>query len=313
MAERAGASLVYLDSLKDAALGLADDEVGARYNRARQTLLNRGIQLVELHHLVKRLPAVPTVGDVYGSAWLTAGAGSVILLNGQPGDPIVTFRHLKQPAQEIGPLVLSHDASTGTISVSSVTDPVALAKEAGDDGITARALAKVMFDSSTPSNAEVEKARRKLDRLTDEGSLNCICICIAGTTGGSAGGTATKWVVAWPPVHAAITCFAKPQLGRSRLFSIMKAFTYRSRAITGDHGRSRAITDILKPQVKRSRTVHGRRSQQPFTFPTAPLGAGERTKKERIGSEFRRPPGPAASHWAHCSPFRPSDPSGNQR
>jgi hypothetical protein len=192
MAERAGASVVYLDSLKDAALGLADDEVGARYNRARQTLLERGIQLVELHHLVKKLPAVPALSDVYGSAWLTAGAGSVILLNGQPGDPIVRFRHLKQPAEEIGPLMLSHDAGTGTISVSSLTDPVAVAKEAGDEGITAKGFAKAMFDSSNPTDAEVEKARRQLNRVTGEGSLKCI----PGKTGGSSGGTATKWVVA---------------------------------------------------------------------------------------------------------------------
>ena len=36
LAERAGASVVYLDSLKDAAVGLAEDAVGAGYNRARR-------------------------------------------------------------------------------------------------------------------------------------------------------------------------------------------------------------------------------------------------------------------------------------
>jgi hypothetical protein len=36
--------------------------------------------------------------------WLTSGAGSVILLNGQPGDPIVSLHHLKQPAAAVGPL-----------------------------------------------------------------------------------------------------------------------------------------------------------------------------------------------------------------
>ncbi len=39
LAEAAGAQTVYLDSVKDAAIGLSDDEVGAGYNRARQRLL----------------------------------------------------------------------------------------------------------------------------------------------------------------------------------------------------------------------------------------------------------------------------------
>lgn len=188
LAERAGASVVYLDSLKDAAVGLADDAVGAGYNRARQLLLNRHVQLAELHHTTKKPSG--GVADVYGSAWLTAGAGSVVLLSGQPGDPIVGFRHVKQPAEEIGPLVLSHDESTGTMSIRSSTDPVALAKEAGDKGITAKDLAVVMFDTTAPNRAEIEKARRQLNTCTANGNLRCI----PGTTGGSAGGTATSWV-----------------------------------------------------------------------------------------------------------------------
>jgi hypothetical protein len=45
----------------------------------------------------------PTPDDVYGSTWLTAGTGSVILLNGEPGDPIVIMHHLKKPVAEGGP------------------------------------------------------------------------------------------------------------------------------------------------------------------------------------------------------------------
>ena len=123
--------MVYLDSLKDAAVGLSDDVVGAGYNRARQILLSRGVELVELHHTVKRSSG--TVADVFGSVWLSSGTGSIIMLTGQPGDPIVGFRQIRQPAQEIGPLMLSHDESTGTISILSSTDPVELAVEAGDE------------------------------------------------------------------------------------------------------------------------------------------------------------------------------------
>jgi hypothetical protein len=190
LAERANASVVYLDSLKDAAVGLAEDAVGAGYNRARQILLSCGVELVELHHVTKKSSG--SADGVYGSVWLINGAGSVIMLTGQPGDPIVGFRHVKQPAHEIGPLTLSHDESTGTISILSSTDPVALAKEAGDEGITVKGLAMVMFDTDKPSRGEVEKARRQPDTLTNEGSLRCI----AGTSGGSKGGTPSRWVAA---------------------------------------------------------------------------------------------------------------------
>ena len=50
MAEHYDAGTVFVDSLKDAALGLSNDEVGAAWNRARQHLLNAGHQLCELHH-----------------------------------------------------------------------------------------------------------------------------------------------------------------------------------------------------------------------------------------------------------------------
>jgi replicative DNA helicase len=92
LADRYGAEVVYVDSLKDAALRLSADEVGAAYNRARQHLLQQGADLCELHHTVKRGPdgaAPKSIADIYGSAWLTNGCGSVILLSGEPGDPII--------------------------------------------------------------------------------------------------------------------------------------------------------------------------------------------------------------------------------
>jgi replicative DNA helicase len=62
LAKLAGADTVVVDSVKDAAIGLSNDEVGAAYNQARQHVLAAGIQMLELHHLVKRGPngAKPT-------------------------------------------------------------------------------------------------------------------------------------------------------------------------------------------------------------------------------------------------------------
>jgi hypothetical protein len=96
---------VIVDSLKDAAVGLSADEVGAGYNRARQNACAAGVQVLELHHLRKALTRIevehPTIDGVYGSTWITSGAGSVVLLNGKPGVAIVSFHHIKQPACEV--------------------------------------------------------------------------------------------------------------------------------------------------------------------------------------------------------------------
>ena len=65
-----------------------------------------------LHHERKAANGgkrVHTLDDVYGSTWLTSGLGSVFVLDGEPGDPTVELRHLKQPAEPIGPLTLRHD------------------------------------------------------------------------------------------------------------------------------------------------------------------------------------------------------------
>ena len=40
--------------IKDAALGLSDDDAGAGYNRARQQVLAANIELLELHYTVKQ-------------------------------------------------------------------------------------------------------------------------------------------------------------------------------------------------------------------------------------------------------------------
>ena len=174
LAHMAGADTVIIDSLKDAALGLTDDEVGAAYNRARQLALREGVQLIELHHLVKRgigggKPT--TLGDVYGSTWLTAGAGSVVLLWGTGGDPIVEWRHLKQPAEEVGPYRIIHDHVAGITDVWHGTDLLAIAAASGKRGLTVTAAAVAMFETVKPDRNQKEKARRRLDRLAADGHL----------------------------------------------------------------------------------------------------------------------------------------------
>lgn len=133
MAKHANASVVYVDSLKDMFLGVAEDRAAAAYQLARNTLIGSGRQLCELHHLNKR-------GDDYGSIWLNAGAGSVLKIAGKPGCVTATLTHEKQPANQIGPLTLTFDRPAGTVmaapktSRQSATEGPPVAAVDGDTG-----------------------------------------------------------------------------------------------------------------------------------------------------------------------------------
>lgn len=92
------ADTVVIDSLKDVALDLSKDEVGARLNFALQTAVAEQIQPIGLHHQRKATASNPKpkkLADVYGSIWITAGAGSVLLLWGEPASSAAA---LAQPA-----------------------------------------------------------------------------------------------------------------------------------------------------------------------------------------------------------------------
>jgi hypothetical protein len=167
LAEKAGADTVYLDSIKDAAIGLSEDEVGAGYNRARQQLLAHRRQLAEQHHTVKRGAGgkAPTnVADIYGSAWIANGTGSIILLAGEPGDPIVGFRHVRAPADEVGPWRLLHNQRAGLLTVEHHVSVSALAEACGGK-ITAKQAAAGIYETDDPSRAQIQKATRRLNDL----------------------------------------------------------------------------------------------------------------------------------------------------
>ncbi len=173
MCEAAGADTVIVDSLKDVAIGLSTDEVGAAYNRARQLAIQGGVEVAEMHHQKKAGSnggPPDTLADVYGSTWITSGAGSVILLWGEAGDPIVGFKHLKQPSDTVGPFKVLHDHETGRSAVADAVDLLMLARHF-PYGMTLQVAAQRLFDREKPTRAEIEKARRKLDRLVKDGHM----------------------------------------------------------------------------------------------------------------------------------------------
>ncbi len=174
MCEDAGASFVVVDSLKDAFLGLTDDEAAAAWNRARQTALAAGIDVCELHHTRKAgqgkgATDAPGVDSIYGSTWITSGCGSVVLLTGAPGDPIVGFHHVKQPMTPVGPFKLLHDQDEGRTSVWHAADLVGMARARGR--LSALDAAGALFETDKPTPANKESARRRLEALTRAGRL----------------------------------------------------------------------------------------------------------------------------------------------
>lgn len=186
LAEQAGATTVVIDSAKDAAIGLVDDEVGAGFNRAVQTALVRDIEILCCHHQRKGQGTAPrNLEDVYGSTWLIAGAGSVILLWGAAGDLIVDLQHLKQPAATIGPLKVEHDHHTGTSMRWRGFDLLSFMRNRRS-GVTALEVAKAATEKDSPNDNAVKKAKRSLERLILDGHAHRTDAALGGPGGSTA-------------------------------------------------------------------------------------------------------------------------------
>jgi replicative DNA helicase len=199
MAQTYDADMVFVDSLKDAAVGLSKDEVGAGYNRARQLALSEGVEVVELHHPRKagENGAKPDgINDMYGSTWIPSGAGSAVLLWGEAGDSLVEFYHRKQPMNTVGPFKIEHDAHSGVsaVQIDDRLDLVALARRCATTGVGAKDAAAVLHDTPNPNDRQTAQARRKLQDLEKKGLL---VVRDASTAGGR--GNATLWFPAAPP------------------------------------------------------------------------------------------------------------------
>ena len=177
-AKQHGADTVIIDSLKDVCHKLTDDEQASKTNAAIQELLASGIEACALHHQrkglagTKKTDKVPsTIDDVYGSTWLVAGMGSIVCVWGQPGDPIVELTHLKAPAEQVGPWTLHIDFDLGYTTVEDQANPLAIVGSA-PRGATVNLVARVMFKTDEPTRNETEKARRRLDKLVDQGLIH---------------------------------------------------------------------------------------------------------------------------------------------
>jgi len=165
---------VYIDSLKDAAIGLADDKVGASLNKAIQIAIAEGVQVCSLHHLRKtnaENKTAPGVNDFYGSIHIVNGSGSCILLWGNPGDELIEFYHRKQPAEVVGDgWKIQHNHAIGQSVIVGDFNILSYI-ESKDSGVSVREVAEQMFNTETPDANQRNKVRRKLETMVQRASL----------------------------------------------------------------------------------------------------------------------------------------------
>lgn len=189
LCQYADADTCIIDSLKDAAIPLSDDAVGAGWNRARQAAIVAGVELLELHHprkpMMQDANKPPELADLYGSRWIPAGIGSAIVLHGRAGEPYIRLYHRKAVVSLLGPWdVLLKENGEAVIS-DDRGDILKLIARFGKQGVTVAQFALMMYESD--GRNEVERARRMLERLFREGGIS--------RKGGSRGGDpAVYWV-----------------------------------------------------------------------------------------------------------------------
>jgi replicative DNA helicase len=184
----AGADTVVIDSLKDAAIKLSDEETGQGFNRAVQMCVTDDIEVLVYHHQVKRSSdgKPKELSDVYGSGWITAGLGSCLLLWGKAGDTRVELSQLKPPAMRLEPFSVEHDQRTGRMTCAKDLQP--------DDWLqvfetptTARDFAALMVGHADVTRNDIATAQRRIDRWVKDSVL---IRAGRGPQGGAGGGGA---------------------------------------------------------------------------------------------------------------------------
>lgn len=128
-AVQTNAAIVFIDSGKDLAGGPLKDEGPAKaLMDAIQICIANEIDVAMLHHPRKSIQEVGgskrelDLDDVYGSAWLTAGSGSVLLVDGKPGSGMFRLEQLKAPSTFIDQMEIAVDYETGVLTKRTIRD-----------------------------------------------------------------------------------------------------------------------------------------------------------------------------------------------
>ncbi|MER7751089.1 DnaB-like helicase N-terminal domain-containing protein [Kitasatospora sp. NPDC097643] len=274
-----GADTIVIDSLKDAVSTLVDDSLAIAYNSARNRALREGIQVLELHHQRKATADAPrgqrpTLDRVYGSTWLTSGAGSVLFVAGEAGDPVVNLHHLKTVTGEIGPLTIVHDHEAGTSAVEETIDIAELLR-ATPDGVTAKHLATAMTGDKKPDAAAIGRARRRLNTQVKSG----LAEVEKGSAGGIGGGKEDRYFTSARHISASapLTAVEQPAIPLTVVPATPPTGTSQASSeppLTDAESRRVAAATAASPGTgrfrERSRTSTTATVVQPVVAPDAP-------------------------------------------
>lgn len=183
MALRHGVGTIVVDSVKDVLPNASDEDAAGGYNLARQSALAAGVEWIELHHNRKANGANKepnTLEDVYGSRWLTAGAGSVLSLwQDEPGSPVVALRHIRASGEKWRDTTLLLDSEAGTLATES-EETLEDFIDRNPKGFTVAQAASALHKGK-PSKGQVEALRNKVKRMEHRGLLE---LCSGGTDDG---------------------------------------------------------------------------------------------------------------------------------
>ncbi|WP_344200186.1 hypothetical protein, partial [Aeromicrobium alkaliterrae] len=184
---------VHADSLKDLASNISEDGVGSRVNLAIQEVVARGINWIGLHHQRKANgdnKSPDGLADVYGSRWLTAGHGSILMLTKGKGDKdYIELTQLKEPADRIPRLMLRHDRVTGLTHRVAPEVDLELAFMLIDAPASVNELARLMYPDREITATLRKNVKRKADAKVQAGEARKH----PGKTGGSGGSSGDRY------------------------------------------------------------------------------------------------------------------------
>jgi Bifunctional DNA primase/polymerase, N-terminal/AAA domain len=185
-----GATTVVVDSIKDVLSNPADALPAGAYNKARQRLVSNGVELIEIHHNRKTDATGKgnrsSVDAIFGSRWLTAGAGSILTLvkdkpagdndgdNTADESSIVLLRQVKEITEPIAKMRLTLDRPAGRLipanEPESLTTGILSVLFIGGKPMNVAGICAELFpEGAVP--ADVKRVQRTLSRLAEQGKI----------------------------------------------------------------------------------------------------------------------------------------------
>ncbi len=181
-AQQTSATIIILDSGKDIAAGPLKEETAAKgLMDAIQVCISNEVDILLLHHPRKmnqdNANKKLDIDDVYGSAWLTAGSGSVLLVAGKPGEGVFQLHQLKAPSTFINSVDCYVDYYTGSLTKRTIRNLQAWIEESDRPISTRQATAFMTGETEEnvdPRGAPYKKIEREIKFLENEGTIHLV-------------------------------------------------------------------------------------------------------------------------------------------